>query len=228
MSVSKSERRSSMKSMLRRKLSSSSAAPLPFRFLNQTANSLAEHLAMLQQQRRSTLTRGEFRKQAWSKHPERAPTVTADAIAFDAMARLVAWTVLEKTELSERAQVYAFWVETTAASLQLHDFSSACAVLAGLEVTSVYRLRETKGRLTRAQSESLEAVRAIASSEHNYSGYRAALAEAAKQPRVPHLMIHLHGAPRRRAHERACTAHLPSRSRRCRQEKMSPSFDFVG
>ena len=109
--------------------------------LEKSPRHVAEQLMLLQFELRKQLKAEELIGQAWSKRPQSAPTVLADAHRFDKVAKLVAWGVLSELDVAARARVFGFFLEAAAASVRSAPCPSPCAASPGATPRQTLGLR---------------------------------------------------------------------------------------
>uniref|UniRef100_A0A7S0Q1D6 Ras-GEF domain-containing protein n=1 Tax=Coccolithus braarudii TaxID=221442 RepID=A0A7S0Q1D6_9EUKA len=152
---------------------------------------LARQLTQLTAMTHMHIKSEELRKQAWCKRPVSAPNVRKDMSTSAAISLLVAQSVLMECEPEQRTRLLARFIETAAESLKLRNFSSTFALVSGLELTPVYRLRYEKEKLSTWHTETLASLQAVVLHDGGYREYRRQL-ETARGPCLCHLPVHLH------------------------------------
>ena len=118
----------------------------------------------------------EFYRCAWSKpnRDKEAPNLTALAAAFERVTQWIASCVLVPSS-KERARRIQKLVSVAQRLLRLNNFHTMMAVLSGLNLNPVGRLKATWAQIPTSSLVLLEEMRTLMDSKNNFAQYRRAL-----------------------------------------------------
>ena len=81
--------------------------------------------------------------QNWAKRPHLAPNIKASQDRFNLVARWVAWQILQRNSVEERATVLERFYEITLYLRDFQNFNSCLQLISGLGNAGVFRLKKT-------------------------------------------------------------------------------------
>ncbi|XP_039292544.1 ras-GEF domain-containing family member 1B [Nilaparvata lugens] len=149
---------------------------------------LAEQLTVLEMERLSFIGSEEF-VQAFLQDHQRLDTKCTNNLEnyvawFDRLSYFVATHISQQTKSKGRAKALHLWIEVARHCLQINNFNSLMAILAGVNLPPIARLKKTWSRVDRQELVILEAAMGPSS---QFSGYRSLLQDAVQSP--PQLLV---------------------------------------
>ena len=111
---------------------------------------------------------------------------------FNEIGFFVASEILKLDSPSKRADMISQFISISKACIKIFNFNSAYAILAGLGMTSVSRLKESWKRVPKKKILSKQKIDALYSMEDNYKNYKEKVMEACSQPHaiIPYLGLY--------------------------------------
>eukprot|EP01088_Endostelium_zonatum_P000320 TRINITY_DN10600_c0_g1_i1.p1 TRINITY_DN10600_c0_g1~~TRINITY_DN10600_c0_g1_i1.p1 ORF type:complete len:954 (-),score=229.03 TRINITY_DN10600_c0_g1_i1:44-2905(-) len=155
---------------------------------------LAQQLALLEGELFCRIQPKEFFKLAWSKNDKesKSPNILAMIRRFNLMSNWVCAELVFTTDLNTRILKLKKLIQLATESHKLNNFNGALAIVAGLENTSVHRLKKTWEEVTKmdggAWVKSYGELKDL--SENNYHRLRKEVKETAA-PCIPYLGMFL-------------------------------------
>jgi hypothetical protein len=128
----------------------------------------------------------------WSKKnvaQEKAPNLLKMVEIFNKRSYWIASEILGREHAAERAKVMEKFIRLASKLLKLHNFFSAFAVVSGLTLQPVYRLKSTWNLLSFTAKAKFDKVKLTINSNRNYAAYRRALRAGFGKPQIPHLAV---------------------------------------
>jgi len=134
----------------------------------------------------------ELLNQAWSKakYRYRAKNVLALVARSTALTMWVASVILWQETLRGRVRAYTKMVNIAQHMLQLNNFNSLMAILAGINTSAIYRLKFTREQIPNATKQTLEELTDLMDPTQSYGNYRQKLHDV-DPPCVPFLGTYL-------------------------------------
>ncbi|KAI9143512.1 ras guanine nucleotide exchange factor domain-containing protein [Paraphysoderma sedebokerense] len=137
----------------------------------------------------------ELLNQAWVKDGEnRAPNVWLMTQRFNNFAAWVSKSILEVKNLKKRAERMEFFIDVGGYLLEMYNFSSLMALIAGLNSAAVQRLKHTKGELSARGKKKLSELEKVMHPENSYKAYRESLRSIEGKEtnsKIPYIGVHL-------------------------------------
>jgi len=161
--------------------------------LNADLNVLAMDLAQLDWELYSRCRVHEFVHRAWRNRdlgPIQAPNILASIRWFNHISGWVATELLSVQDLSQRAKVLSTFIKLAGRCRKLNDFQTLFAILSGLSISSVFRLKQTWQQLSHKVTNKFNILCSLISTPSMYKNYRIAL-QTAKLPIIPYLGVFL-------------------------------------
>lgn len=90
----------------------------------------------------------------------------------NSLARAASSLVGTQMETVARAELISHWIAVARECANLFNFNSAYAIVAGLSLTAVARLKQTWKRVSKPYMAKLEKLNALFATEGNYKNYR--------------------------------------------------------
>jgi len=134
----------------------------------------------------------ELLNQSWSKPKlrHRAQNVTRMIERFNQVSMWVATTIMKVTKVKPRARVMAKFIKIAEHLKNINNYNSLMAIIAGLNFSSVFRLRYTREEMPAQTQKTIQELEKIMSSESSFKFYRSKLA-ASDPPCIPYLGVYL-------------------------------------
>lgn len=152
---------------------------------------MARQICLYQQSIFQSIHPQEALNQNWNKRKERAPNIIRMINFFNIFSRWVATYILSKDVLKDRVKAVKRILKILAHLREFNNFDALTAVLAGLNNSSVYRLKATWEKIKKYKVyNSLVECREIMDTTGSYSNYRKAVSTA-DPPIVPYLGVYL-------------------------------------
>ena len=153
---------------------------------------IANQLTLVESQIYRRIMPREFLSQAWAKEKlkYRAPNVRALIARSTALSWWVASSILWQPSLKERSRVLTKLINVGEHLLQLNNFNSLMALISGINLSPIYRLKHTWSEVAPAAVSTFRKLEAVMSSESSFASYRKHL-HMANPPCVPFLGVYL-------------------------------------
>ncbi|KAI8820233.1 ras guanine nucleotide exchange factor domain-containing protein [Fimicolochytrium jonesii] len=135
---------------------------------------IAQQLTLIEHAFLADILPSELLNQAWSKSDAatRAPNITALTRRFNAVACWTAKSVLEMKTPRARAKRMTILIDVATHLLQLNNFSTLMAVIAGLNKAAVSRLKQTFKEVGAKNLKKLNDMEKLMTAEGSYRNYR--------------------------------------------------------
>eukprot|EP00301_Raphidiophrys_heterophryoidea_P022169 c6394_g1_i1.p1 GENE.c6394_g1_i1~~c6394_g1_i1.p1 ORF type:complete len:528 (-),score=114.25 c6394_g1_i1:209-1792(-) len=153
---------------------------------------LARQLTIMEAEMYCLLERTEFLSCAWSKPKLRhlAPHVLETIDHFNRLSMFVVGEIVRYDTVVRRRAVYERVVAIMQCLLDLSNFNTLMALMAGLSNAAIFRLKATRSELSRKTVASLSVIEPLMTTAHNYKLLRAEL-ESRVPPKLPYLGMYL-------------------------------------
>eukprot|EP01111_Echinosteliopsis_oligospora_P014929 TRINITY_DN5748_c1_g1_i1.p1 TRINITY_DN5748_c1_g1~~TRINITY_DN5748_c1_g1_i1.p1 ORF type:complete len:673 (+),score=164.12 TRINITY_DN5748_c1_g1_i1:79-2019(+) len=154
---------------------------------------IARQLTILDFEMYSSIKASELLNQSWNKPKlkHRSPNVLRTIARFNDMSEWVASSILAVERVRDRARIMAKFIRIAEYLMKpLNNFNTAMAILAGLNASSVHRLKWTREEMPRQVHQVYESLQAALSSNQAYREYRNLLSHA-NPPCIPYLGVYL-------------------------------------
>ncbi|KAA3677598.1 uncharacterized protein DEA37_0013322 [Paragonimus westermani] len=115
-----------------------------------------------------------------------APNIVASTRWFNQIIFWVQKDILNEQSLSKRTEVMSHFIRIAKKLVELNNYSSAMAIVSGLQIQCVYRLAATWAALSSRDRNTFRKLSELFSQEQNYTGLRTAF-ENTRLPCIPYL-----------------------------------------
>jgi len=173
------------------------ADPSTFSILSIPPRELARQLTLKEFAVYASIKPWECLNQAWAARPsddeyfvDKAPHIREMIERFNAMSEYVAVTILAEAELESRVSVVTRFIQVAHELRKLNNFNGVMEILAGLQLTSIFRLKKTWAAISPRTATRFNDLAKEMNRDLNYKSPRAALATA-NPPCIPYLGIYL-------------------------------------
>jgi hypothetical protein len=159
---------------------------------NFTNEEIAQQLTLLDFEIFQKIGPCEFLNQAWNK-PDghiKAPNILHLTSRFNSIAFWVARCILEGNDAKQRAVIMTRFIEIAQHLLQLNNYSTTMAFIAGFNKSSILRLKLTFKELSQRASKKLSLYEKLLTAEKSYHEYRESL-HSSTQPCIPYIGVYL-------------------------------------
>jgi Rap guanine nucleotide exchange factor 2 len=112
-----------------------------------TSREIAEQLTLVDASLYARVQPAEFADQSWLKHKERAPTLSVLANRFNQVSFWVATEVLRHSKVSTQARTVRRFIHVAQELRQLRNYNTLVAIVAGLNHSSIQRLKRCWTRI---------------------------------------------------------------------------------
>lgn len=153
---------------------------------------IAKQLTLIEKRLFRAIAPREFVGKLWLS-PDRdsvCPNLIAVILQFEVITNWVTHAITSHPGVKARKKLMAKFIRVAKELLQLQNFNTFVAVIAGLNNCTVYKLRFTRDDLPRSVREVYERIKPLASNSDNYSSMRRQM-ENAIGPYLPFLAITL-------------------------------------
>jgi len=157
-------------------------------FLQLDSNELAFILTQIDKKLFDSIPLSEFLHKNYTKH-DLSPQFTRMAQQFNQWSQWVATEVVSCSILTQRAEVLSKFITIAKVCTMLNNFNTSYAITAGMNLSSVNRLKQTWERIPKNILETFQELKELFHIEGNHKAYRFALA-AATPPVVPYLGLY--------------------------------------
>jgi len=152
---------------------------------------IARQVTLYESQLYRSIHPKECLNQNWNKHKEQAPNIIKMVTWFNDMSHWVAGVIVSKENLKERCSTIKTFIRIATKTLELNNFNATQEILAGLNLASVYRLRNSWGKLeTSKEYVKFEEFNTLLGGKMNYKHYRERIATI-DPPCVPFFGVYL-------------------------------------
>lgn len=153
---------------------------------------IAEHLTMIEWKLYSSIKYVELLNQAWNKKELRhlAPNVLKMIARFNDLASWVASNVLWQEQLAQRVRIFSRFIHVAKHLFDMNNFNATMAILSGLNISAIYRLKFTVAELPKKDRQTLSFLMDKLSNKNAYKEYRSILKNA-NPPIIPYLGVYL-------------------------------------
>lgn len=159
-------------------------------FLDFHPTEVARQLTLLEHARFREIDRKELLRQAWNKSNSEvnAPRLVSYIKRFNQVSYWVATEVVFTPNVKQRVMVLKHMIQIAHKLLQCNNFHCALQIVAGLNMSSVQRLKKTWKGLSSKYQSILADITKILGSENNYRNYRTLLGKS-EAPANPYLGV---------------------------------------
>jgi len=157
-----------------------------------TNEEIAQQLTLLDFDIFKNINPCEFLNQAWNK-PDghiKAPNILRLTSRFNSIAFWVARCILEGDDPKQRASIMTRFIEIAQHLLQLNNYSTTMAFIAGFNKSSILRLKLTFKELNQRASKKLSLYEKLLTAEKSYHEYRQSL-HLSTPPCIPYIGVYL-------------------------------------
>eukprot|EP01103_Thecamoeba_quadrilineata_P003225 TRINITY_DN13025_c0_g1_i1.p1 TRINITY_DN13025_c0_g1~~TRINITY_DN13025_c0_g1_i1.p1 ORF type:complete len:285 (-),score=35.04 TRINITY_DN13025_c0_g1_i1:197-1051(-) len=167
-----------------------SAASLSF--LDMDPAEVARQICLIDQRIYRSITLREFLNQSWNKDQREitAPNITASIRQFNDLSEWVRTTIVREIDRKKRIKILDRMIQVANKCFEFKDFNALMSILAGLNSTSVHRLKKTWEGIEDKSRTMYSEVSTIMASDRNFTTYREYL-HTTNPPCVPYLGIYL-------------------------------------
>eukprot|EP01132_Coremiostelium_polycephalum_P005608 gene5608-6979_t len=134
----------------------------------------------------------ELLNQSWNKTKlkHRAPNVLKMIDRFNNVSMWVATMIIQTVKVKARARMMARFMKIAEHLKNMNNYNSLMAIIAGLNFSSVYRLKYTRDEVSAQTLRSYMELEKIMNSEGSFKNYRQRL-HSTSPPCLPYLGVHL-------------------------------------
>ncbi|EFA83768.1 Ras guanine nucleotide exchange factor [Heterostelium album PN500] len=134
----------------------------------------------------------ELLNQSWNKTKlkHRAPNVLKMIDRFNNVSMWVATMIIQTQKVKARARMMTRFIKIADHLKAMNNYNSLMAIIAGLNFSSVYRLKYTRDELSAQTMRVYGDLEKIMNSESSFKNYRTRLM-ASSPPYLPYLGVHL-------------------------------------
>ncbi|KAF2069090.1 hypothetical protein CYY_009588 [Polysphondylium violaceum] len=135
----------------------------------------------------------ELLNQSWNKTKlkYRAPNVLKMIDRFNSVSMWVATLIIHPPKVKARARMMARFMRIAEHLKNLNNYNSLMAIIAGLNFSSVYRLKYTREEVPSQILKNYQELEKIMNSEGSFKIYRQRLQQGGGGPCLPYLGVHL-------------------------------------
>lgn len=151
---------------------------------------IAEQLTLIEFSIFGQIAPFEFLNSAWTKHPDNAPNILDITKRFNQIALWVSKSLLEVTELKQRAKRMIKLIDIALNLYDLNNYATLMAFVAGFNKASVSRLKHTLEEIGAKAARKLYQLEQLMSAESSYKNYRQKL-HSINPPCIPYLGVYL-------------------------------------
>jgi len=166
--------------------------PLKLGIFSYSNEDIAQQLTVLDFQLFQKIGPCEFLNQAWNK-PDghiKAPNILHLTSRFNSIAFWVACCILEGADAKQRASIMTRFIDIAQHLLQLNNYSTTMAFIAGFNKSSILRLKLTFKELSQRASKKLSLYEKLLTAEKSYHVYRQNL-HLSTPPCIPYIGVYL-------------------------------------
>jgi RasGEF domain len=157
-----------------------------------SARMIAQQLTVIDSVLFRRLQPSEFMKQRWLKNKDLAPSLSRLASRFNQVSFWVGTCVVEDRKPRMQARVIKRFIGVAEELYRMGNFNSLGAVVAGLNNSSVQRLKRAWVLVSRRRVSLFEQLEDLLSPLYNFRNYHDAFRERLP-PRIPYVAIYLRG-----------------------------------
>jgi len=155
-----------------------------------SSTDVAEQLTLIDFDTYKSIEEIELLNQAWSKDQKSTPNITAMSTRFNSVSAFVSWSILREADIKVRSKMMAKFIKICIALSKLNNFNGLYSVLAGLNMSSIYRLHHTKSLIPKAYLKKYEQLCKFLDNNKSQKVYREAI-HSTCPPLIPYLGIYL-------------------------------------
>eukprot|EP00457_Paulinella_chromatophora_P003824 gb/GEZN01003832.1/.p1 GENE.gb/GEZN01003832.1/~~gb/GEZN01003832.1/.p1 ORF type:complete len:674 (+),score=113.36 gb/GEZN01003832.1/:41-2062(+) len=157
-----------------------------------TAQRLARALTLLDQHQFNQIHPREFVNKAWVRKDakETSPNILNMVDKFNTRTFWVASEILLRDDASSQVYMIRLFLDTAEQCKSIHNFFMVFAIIAGLNVQPLYRLKDVWHQVPGSYMKKLENLKAtVCDSTRNYRAYRRLVKSGLGKAQVPHLAV---------------------------------------
>jgi len=168
------------------------SVPLKLGIFSYSNEDIAQQLTLLDFQLFQKIGPTELLNQAWNKSDGhiKAPNILHLTSRFNSIAFWVACCILEGPDAKQRAAIMTKFIEIAQYLLQLNNYSTTMAFIAGFNKSSILRLKLTFKELSQRASKKLTLYEKLLTAEKSYHVYRQNL-HLSTPPCIPYIGVYL-------------------------------------
>ena len=175
-----------------RKLLDNVEIPKNYDIMQESAESIAQQLTLMDFSLFKSIAKREMCGMAWKKkdRDERAPNLLATINRFNQLGKFVQCTVLQQRNKKKRAKSIEKFIRVAVCLKDLRNFTACNAIHMGLTSVVVYRLKETWKLVGKQELKQYEEIKSIFSHQKNFELLRI-IHRNAHAPSVPYIGLFL-------------------------------------
>jgi len=156
------------------------------------AEQIAQQLTIVDFAMYSNLRGSEFLNQSWNKPQlkHRSPNVVNLIQRSTRLSLWIASMVLHEDKVTQRAKVIEKMIDICTCLKKLHNYNTLMGTIAGLNISSVHRLKKTMKLVSKQKRKELEEVMELMSSDSSFKIYRKTL-HSVVPPVIPYIGVSL-------------------------------------
>lgn len=153
---------------------------------------IAEQLTLIDFEIFKNIEPTELLNQSWNKNSlkHRSPNILAMINRSTRLSHWVALMILSQDDLTVRAKMFEKMIDIANHLLKLNNFNTLMGVIAGLNMSSVHRLKATIKKVEKSKLDIWKKLEKTMDPEGSFANYRKQIA-AAGAPSLPYLGVHL-------------------------------------
>mmetsp|Transcript_34688 Transcript_34688/g.87212 ORF Transcript_34688/g.87212 Transcript_34688/m.87212 type:complete len:1018 (-) Transcript_34688:186-3239(-) len=159
-------------------------------FLDVNPTEFARQLTLLEHDAYRAINPWEFLKQRWAKKKDQAPNILYMIQFSNQVSNWLVGEVVKVVDLRQRTLVLKQVIEVAEKCRELNNYNAIMELLACLDSSPVYRLRQSWAGLSRSTMKTYESLKELMSPNNGFKNLRAAL-RTADPPAVPYLGVFL-------------------------------------
>ncbi|KAJ5072420.1 guanine nucleotide exchange factor [Anaeramoeba ignava] len=134
----------------------------------------------------------EFFNNAWYRTTkfEKSPNIVRIIDHFNSLSKFISTQIIQKQNLKERVKIVDSIIMTVTHLVEMRNFNTTVAFLAGLNSSSVYRLKRTFEKLSEKTMKKFEEIKEMFKADKAYSNLRFEMKKSQK-PFIPYLGLFL-------------------------------------
>jgi len=154
---------------------------------------IARQLSLIEYDIYKKIKPPELLNQSWNKTKlkHRAPNVLKMIDRFNSVSMWVATLIIQTPKVKARARMMARFMRIAEHLKNLNNYNSLMAIIAGLNFSSVYRLKYTREEVPSQTLKNYHELEKIMNSEGSFKIYRQRLQQGGGGPCLPYLGVHL-------------------------------------
>jgi son of sevenless len=155
-----------------------------------SATEFARQLTLLEHDIYRSINPWEFLKQRWAKNKDQAPNILNMIQFSNQLSNWLVGEVVKEVELRQRTLVLKHVIDVAEKCRELNNFNAVMELLACLDSSPVYRLRQSWAGLSRSTLKTYESLKDLMSPNSGSKNLRSAL-RTVDPPAVPYLGVFL-------------------------------------